>query len=293
MLANSPLPDYRKGLLVTISGVLLLTLDTPLLRLVDGNQWTVMFWRGIFVFLALSAWWLWNRRITLHKRSFLMGRWGLFVSLLYGLSNVFFVIALHNTSVANLLVILALNPLICALLSLMFLNDRITISTWIAIATSFGGVALIIQDSIGSSNFFGDAMSLLAVFTLASAIVFTRKSGRILTTAPALAGLIAATVAYPFAPSIALDASQWGYMATNGILVMAIASGLLAYAPSLLPAAHVAMLYLLETVLGPLWVWIAVGEEPSNMAFIGGSIVIATLVVHSSLSLRGRGRFKG
>jgi len=239
MPVNSQSPDYRKGLLVTISGVLLITLDTPLLRLVDGNQWTVMFWRGIFVFLALSAWWLWNRWRTKHKRSFLMGRWGLFVSLLYGLSNVFFVIALHNTSVANLLVILALTPLICALLSLVFLNDRITVSTWVAIATSFSGVALIIQDSVGSANFFGDTMSLFAVFTLASAIVFTRKSGQNLTTAPALAGLIAAAIAYPFAPSLALEAGQWGYMATNGLLVMAIASGLLAYAPSLLPAAHV------------------------------------------------------
>jgi len=271
----------------------LLTLDTPLLRLVDGNQWTVMFWRGIFVFLALSAWWLWNRRFTVHQGSFLMGRWGLFVSLLYGLSNVFFIIALHNTSVANLLVILALNPLICALLSLVFLNDRITITTWAAIAASFIGVAIIIQDSIGSLSFFGDAMSLLAVLTLASAITFTRKSGRNLTTAPALAGLIAAAVAYPFADSLALELNQWGYMVTNGILVMAIASALLAYAPSLLPAAHVAMFYLLETVLGPLWVWLAVGEEPSKMAFIGGTIVISTLIIHSTLSVRSWHRQKG
>lgn len=281
-------PEYRKGLVVTISGALLLTLDTPLLRLVDGNQWTVMFWRGIFVFFALSAWWLWKRRTSLYRGSFLMGRWGIFVSLLYGLSNVFFIIALHNTSVANLLVILALNPLICALLSLVLLKDRISISTWAAIASSFIGVAIIVQDGIGKSGSFGDAMSLLAVFTLASAIVFTRKSGRNLTTAPALAGLIAAAVAWPFAQSLAMDATQWGYMATNGILVMAIASGLLAYAPSLLPAAHVAMFYLLETVLGPLWVWLAVGEEPSKTAFIGGTIVITTLIVHSVLSLRNR-----
>ena len=281
-------PEYRKGLVVTITGALLLTLDTPLLRLVDGNQWTVMFWRGVFVFFALSAWWLWKRRTSLYSGSFLMGPWGVFVSLLYGLSNVFFIIALHNTSVANLLVILALNPLICALLSLVLLKDRISISTWAAIASSFIGVAIIVQDGIGKPGSFGDAMSLLAVFTLASAIVFTRKSGRNLTTAPALAGLIAAAVAYPFAHSLSLDATQWGYMATNGILVMAIASGLLAFAPSLLPAAHVAMFYLLETVLGPLWVWLAVGEEPSKMAFIGGAIVITTLIVHSVLSLRKR-----
>jgi len=285
-------PEYRHGLVVTVSGALLLTLDTPLLRLVDGNQWTVMFWRGVFVFLALSAWWLWRRRFSIQKSSFLMGRWGLFVSLLYGLSNVFFIIALHNTSVANLLVILALNPLICALLSLVFLKDRISLSTWAAIAASFVGVFLIIQDSVGTTSFFGDAMSLLAVFTLSSAIVFTRKSGRNLTTAPALAGVIAAAVAFPFADSLALEPAQWGFMISNGVLVMAIASGLLAYAPSLLPAAHVAMFYLLETVLGPLWVWLAVGEVPSRMAFIGGTIVIATLIVHSSLSLRNRAVLK-
>jgi len=278
--------DYNKGLAVTISGVLLLSLDTPLLRLVDGNQWTVMFWRGVLVFLALAAWWLWRRWSSGNRHSFLMGRWGVFVSLLYGLTNVFFVIALHNTSVANLLVILALCPLICALLSLVFLNDRLTASTWVAIAASFFGVAIIIQDSIGTSGFFGDFMALLSVLTLASAIVFTRKSGLNLTTSPALGGLIAAAIALPFAPSLVLEVSQWGYMAANGILVVAIAAGLLAYAPSLLPAAHVGMFYLLETVLGPLWVWLAVGEEPSKMAFIGGAIVISTLIVHSTFSLR-------
>jgi len=286
MPSTARLSEYRKGLLVAISGVLLLTLDTPLLRLVDGNQWTVIFWRGIFVFLALGAWWLWRRHSTGSRQSFLMGRWGMFVSLLYGLSNVFFVIALHNTSVANLLVILALNPLICALLSLVFLHDRVNLSTWVAIAASFFGVALIIQDSFGSLSFYGDVMAMLAVFTLASAIVFTRKSGLNLTTSPALAGLIAAVVALPFAPSLVLEGSQWGYMAANGILVMAIASAMLAYAPSLLPAAHVGMFYLLETVLGPLWVWLAVGEEPSKMAFIGGAIVITTLIVHSIVSIR-------
>ncbi len=279
-------PEYREGLLVTVSGVLLLTLDTPLLRLVDGNQWTVMFWRGVFVFLALAVWWLWRRWSSGNRQPFVMGRWGMFVSLLYGLSNVFFVIALHNTTVANLLVILALNPLICALLSLVFLNDRINFTTWAAIAASFFGVAIIIQDSFGRLSFYGDVMAMLAVFTLASAIVFTRKSGLNLTTSPALAGLIAAAVALPFAPSLILEGGQWGYMAANGIVVMAIATALLAYAPSLLPAAHVGMFYLLETVLGPLWVWLAVGEEPSKMAFIGGSIVIATLIVHSALSLR-------
>jgi len=278
--------DHRKGIVVALAGILLLTLDTPLLRLVDGNQWTVMFWRGLFVFLALGTWWLWRRYSTGNGQSFLMGRWGVFVSLLYGLTNVFFVIALHNTSVANLLVILALTPLVCALLSLVVLNEKVGLSTWIAIAASFFGVAIIIQDSIGSLSFFGDMMAMLSVFTLASAIVFTRKSGLNLTTSPALAGLIAAVIALPFAPSLVLEGSQWGYMAANGIVVMAIATSLLAYAPSLLPAAHVGMFYLLETVLGPLWVWLAVGEEPSRMAFIGGAIVMTTLIVHSIVSLR-------
>lgn len=278
--------DHRKGLQVAIIGALLLTLDTPLLRLVDGNQWTVMFWRGIFVFLALSVWWLWRARRGKVQGTFLMGRWGLFVSLLYGLNNVFFVIALHNSPVANLLVILALTPLICALLSLVFLSDTISKSTWTAIAISFIGVAIIVEDSMGSLQFYGDFMALMATLSLATAIVFTRKSELNLTTAPALAGLMAAAVAFPFAESLSLETAQWGYMITNGILVMAIATSLLAYAPTLLSAAQVAMFFLLETVLGPFWVWLAVGEEPSKMALIGGTIVITTLLAHSIISLK-------
>ena len=219
-----------------------------------------------------------------------MGPWGLWVSLLYGLNNIFFIIALHHTSVANLLIIMALTPLVCALLSLVFLSEKISLSTWLAIAFCFLGVSLIIHDGIGTENYYGNFMAVLSVITLAGAIVFTRKSGQNLTTTPAFAGLIAAVFAYPFAQSLALDATQWGLMFTDGIVVMAIAFGMLAYAPTLLPAAQVAMFYLLETVFGPLWVWLVVGEQPSKMALIGGAVVIVTLIVHSTIDLRSRSR---
>lgn len=276
-----PHTDYRRGLAIAALGGFLLTFDTPLLRLADAGPWAAMFWRGILAFVVITGYWLVLRLVTRHKIPLINGRAGLIVSILFGTANIFFITALHNTTVANLVFILALVPLFTAGLSFAFLGERVTRRTLISIVLAILGVGIIVSDGFAQGSAFGDLMSLCAAVTLSAALTVSRGSGRDMSLTPGPAALMGAIFALIFADSIALTPQQFGYLAINGALVMPLSTVLLAVAPRYIPAAEVAMFILLETVLAPIWVWLAVAEVPSRNSLIGGSIIIITLVGHS------------
>jgi drug/metabolite transporter (DMT)-like permease len=288
-MSVQPSHDHRKGIALTAAGGLLLTFDTPLLRLVDGDTWTVMFWRGLLMFVILGLFWLWMRFARGRAAPFINGRAGLAVGLLYGAANVFFVMSLHLTTVANLVFVLALTPMAAAALSRIFLGERISRPTLIAMVCALGGVLLIVQGGIAHATVLGDLLAAATTLCLAGALTITRSTGRDMSLTPGIGGLIAAIVSFALADSLALTAQQWPFMAVNAILVLPLSSALLALGPRYIPAAEVAMFYLLETVLAPIWVWLAVGEEPTASSLAGGAIIIVTLTIHSLWRLmRGR-----
>jgi drug/metabolite transporter (DMT)-like permease len=288
-MSVQPSHDHRKGIALTAAGGLLLTFDTPLLRLVDGDTWTVMFWRGLLMFAILGLFWLWMRLARGRAAPFVNGPAGLAVGLLYGAANVFFVMSLHLTTVANLVFVLALTPMAAAALSRLFLGERISRPTLIAMVCALGGVALIVRGGIAHATVLGDLLAAATTLCLAGALTITRSTGRDMSLTPGIGGLVAAIVSLALADSLELGSHQWGFMAVNAILVLPLSSALLALGPRYIPAAEVAMFYLLETVLAPIWVWLAVGEEPTVSSLAGGAIIIVTLTIHSLWRLmRGR-----
>lgn len=288
-MSVQPSPDHRKGIALTAAGGLLLTFDTPLLRLVDGDVWAVMFWRGVAMFGVLGLFWLWTRLVRGSALPFVNGPAGLAVGLLYGAANVCFVLSLHMTAVANLVFMLALTPMAAAVLSWVFLGERISRATLISILCALSGVVLIVHSGIEEATLLGDSLAVATTVLISGALTITRSTGRDMSLTPAIGALIAAVFAFAVADSLALTAEQWPWMAVNGILVIPLSSALFALGPRYIPAAEVAMFYLLETVLAPIWVWLAVGEEPTASSLAGGAIIIVTLIIHSLWRLtRGR-----
>ncbi len=104
--------------------------------------------------------------------------------------------------------------------------------------------------------------------------------------AMALSGLLSAVLVLPLASPLDLDQGQAGLLLLLGLIVLPVSFGLITLGPRYMPAPEVALVLLLETVLGPYWVWLIIGETPSSRAFIGGSIVIGALILHSALALR-------
>jgi len=279
--------QHLKGLSITTFGVLVLTPDTLLIRLVGTGDWTLVFWRGVlfaaFICVLIP---LRYRRQTLAKVR-AIGWMGLAAALFYGISSITFVAALSRTTVANVLIVAATTPLFAALLSRIFLGEATAPRTWLAMAASLAGIALLASENLGGVSFWGDLMALSAAFCLGGLFTVIRRAGSTdLFAAYAIGGLLAAAVSLPWATPFSIPADRVGYLLIMGLFVVPVSFYFLSLGPRFLPAPEVGLLVLLETILGPFWVWLVIGEEPSALALLGGVIVIAALVLNSLAALR-------
>ena len=281
------LTDHGKGYLITLAGVAIITPDTLLIRLAAVEPFTLAALRGVMgglMVLTLSA--LWYRRgFAAQFRG--LGFWALAVALLQGVGMILFVTALHYTSVANVLIAFATMPLIAAVMSWALLGERVAPVTWLAILVCLGGLVVVVSGSIGSGRLFGDMLALIDAVCLAAFLVVVRRH-RTLNMVPAMGlGLLtSALLAAPFAVFPAMAPLQWLWIALIGLVVLPFGAMLLTLGPRYLAAPEVAMLMLLETVVGPFWVWLVLAEEPGNRSLIGGAIIITTLFLHALVRLR-------
>ena len=281
-LENLLSSDYRKGFWITLAGVLIFTPDVLLIRLVDVEFFTLVVYRcTIGGFLMLVGYSVYCGREFV-RHILMIGVWGLVVVVLEGVASWTFYLALERTTAANVLVIFASTPLIAALLTRIFLDDVIERPTWLAIWFAGLGLVVVASGGVITGNWLGDLLALINAVVIAGVYTVVRRR-RDLNMIPA-AGfglLLAALVAYPFAQFPVLGVHQWLILLIGAGVVLPVALALLTLGPRYLPAPEVAMLTLLETIIGPVWVWLVIGEEPGIRTLLGGSVVVAALFCHS------------
>lgn len=288
----SGLSDHAKGLLITAAGVLAITPDSLLVRLVDTDVWTLVFWRGLLMAFGIGVGLLLVHRGETWTRCRAVGANGLLITALFTATTVFFVTALDRTTVANTLIIVSSAPLFAALFSRLFLAEAVPLRTWMAILATLGGIAILVSGSLGQGTLEGDLAALAATIGLAGSFTAMRR-GRAVSMVPAtaLSGVTSAALAVLVgtllggAPA-ALAPEAWTPLLLMGLLVLPVSTALITLGPRYIPAAEVGLLMPLETVLGPLWVWLALGEEPGPRALLGGTVVVVTLMLHAIAGLR-------
>lgn len=284
----------RLGLLITTLGGLLFTLDLPLLRLAASDKWTLIFARGMFLFLAITGVWYFLRRFNGGKAPYIAGAAGLAVIATNTLANITYIGAIVETSAANVVFITALIPVISAMLSHIFLGEHVRGWTWAATMVAFLGVAIIVWDGVGAGKVFGDLLALVSACCTAGAFTIIRASKKNVATSLAVGSLVSALVAFIFfdvSPASLLAPASFGvpgwiWVALNGLVAIPLASTLIANGPRFLPSADVSMFFLLETVFTPVWIWLIFAEAPTRTVLIGGLIVILTLAAHSCWRLQ-------
>jgi drug/metabolite transporter (DMT)-like permease len=192
------------------------------------------------------------------------------------------VVALSYTTVANILLIQAGVPLLAALLDWLAFRQRITVTTWAAIFGVFLGVGIMVSKAFdGTVSPVGDGLALLIALAFSIAIVITRHhKGTRMVPANALAVFIALCVAATMADQFWVSWPDFAWLAAFGALNLGLGLALFSSGARMAPATLVALVGLLEPVLGPFWVWQIHGEEPDQRTIIGGAVVIAALVLH-------------
>lgn len=278
--------DSARGLLLVISGIVLLSFDGLLVRLVQADGWSIVFWRGLLMFIALGAF-----SLSASSRASLRAKPlpGAASAVLLALISIFFVLAIVHTTVANVVVILSTAPLFAALFTRFFLREAVALRTWLAIGVATLGIVLVFAGSFSASDLLGNGYALLSSAALGANLTLLRRHAS-LARMPliALGGLVAALIAMPKAQPFGLDSASYLALGIMGLVQMPLATLLINSATRYLPSAEVALFYLLESVLGTLWVWYVLNEVPATATLYGGALVIATLVVHAGCTLRAR-----
>ncbi len=285
--------EQNMGLAMAFAGGLLLSVDVPILRMADTDAWTMILVRGVFSFIALWCFWFFFRRGRPGHPPFVNGYTSVALSCATALGSILFLNAIQHTTVANVVFILAFNPMFAALLSWLVLGERTHPVTLLAILTSFAGVLIIVWDGLDSGNMLGDLLALGTSALLAVSLVTVRHSGKDMSMSPAFGTLLAAVGVYWFASPGSLSSESWAWLALNGLLIVPAASALMLLGPRFVSAPIVAMFFLLETVLTPVWMWLVFDELPTRQVFIGGAIIFCALMVHSVWRLRQRSRLAG
>ena len=278
---------HIRGLVITALGVLIITPDSLLVRLIGTDAWTILFFRGAFLALSLALFIIVRfGRETLNV-TLAIGRVGILSGFLAAGSNTLFVISITLTTVANTLVIVSAAPLFAAIYSRLFLKETIAAQTWVAVLIVFLGIASIFSGSFASGVLLGDICAIGAALFFAGHLTALRHAKSVnMVPAVALSGLITMLVVLPLAAPFSISVNDLILLAVMGFFMLPIALGLITYGPRLIPAPEAGLLILLESILGPFWVWLVIEEVPAIQTFFGGVVILGTLAVHTAYMLR-------
>lgn len=279
-----PQESYAKGFALTAFGVIVLSFDALMIRLIGAEPFDLLFWRGLLFALVI---YLWCRFKTPSTPLISYDRPYWLSASLFVISTICFVCAISLTSVANVLVLISIQPLFAAALSRFFLKEHQPLITWLAITLCILAIVWIFKDSWQTPSLSGDILALLCGLTISAKFVNDRATGK-RNMLPALisAGVITALISLFIGDPLALSADSWLWLLLYGVVIIPLAFVLITLGPQMIPATDVAMLMLLEVALGPIWVWLWLDEVPSDATLQGGVVIITTMLGYSLLRAR-------
>ena len=258
-------------------------------RLVTTDPWTTTLWRCVFsaAFLIVV--------VAVVRRQGVLAQWratgwpGVGIAACMATASTCFILSLSYTSVANTLILMSVGPWVTGLLGWLLLGERVRSRTWLTMGVALLGVVVMVSGSYGTGRLAGDGLAILMASAFAMATVLVRRHPDIqMTPAASLSAVLAALLVLPMASPLAASPRDLGLLALFGIGQFGAGFLLFMAGARLLPVAETSLIGMLETVLGPLWVWLLLGEEIGVRSIIGGLVILGALVLHTLLDLAER-----
>jgi drug/metabolite transporter (DMT)-like permease len=247
-----------------------------------------VFWRSLFAFSFVFITLVFQRK---HPWTSIRaaGLPCLVSGLMWAMMFTAFLFALSLTTTANTLVVMSVSPLLTAVFAMLFLKDPVPLRTWIAAGAAAIGIAWMFGSSL-EQHFLGMAIAFLIPMAAAINVVVLRAAAAKLDLVPAvmLGGALSCLIAMPFALPFSATPRDLALLAFLGIFQLGLPCMLLVLASRALLAPEIALLGLLEVVLGPLWVWFAVGEDPGRATLVGGAVMLGALAANELAAFRAQ-----
>jgi drug/metabolite transporter (DMT)-like permease len=257
-------------------------------RLVTTSPWTTNLWRSLFasLFLGLVLWLVQGRGLLAQWRE--GGRPVVAVAVCMALSSTCFIFSLANTSVANTLILMSTGPYVAGLLGWLLLGERVAPRTWLTMGIAMAGAVIMVSSSYSSSRgaLLGDLLAIVMACSFATATVLIRRHPEIpMAPAAVLATTLTGLVALPMADPLTTAPRDLLLLLFFGVGQFGVGFLLFMAGARLIPAAESSLIGMLETVLGPLWVWLVLSERPAQAALAGGALILAALLTNTLAEL--------
>jgi len=293
--------SHSRAVMVMVLVTLMWSTAGVVTRHLDAaRSFEVTFWRSLFNATALSLM-LTAMRGAVLWRDMLRAPWPLWVSsLCWSVMYTAFMIAITLTSVANVLITMAIGPLVTALFARIVLKHRLPLRTWLAIGVAGAGIAWMFGHAVqlGSDALIGVGVALAV--PLAAAVNWTllqhishgnadpddSAPQQDMLPAVLLGALVSAAVMLPLAWPMRASAHDLSLLALLGVFQLAVPCLIVVRLSRVLPGPEIALLALLEVLFGVAWAWVGAGEQPSTSALVGGALVMGALLANELLALR-------
>jgi DME family drug/metabolite transporter len=284
--------SYRQGVALVLMAGVCWSIVGLVVRLMEGaTGWQILFYRslslGLFLFLVLA---IRSRGRPLHafRRagvSCLLGGLALVVAFC---GSIF---AIRNTSVANAMFLFATAPFMAALLGLVILKESVRRATWMAMAVGGLGVALMVAEGLSLGHFLGNAAAVISALGFAFFAVALRwQHKEDMMPAVCLGGFftaaIAGTIALAVGEGLAVSAYDLALACALGLVQLGLGMTLFTYGSKAVPAAELALLAMTEVLLGPVWVWLVLGETAGPWTLVGGAVLMVAIAANALSGIR-------
>ena len=274
--------SHRRGQVYVALAALAWSTAGVLQRGLSVNAATQVAVRAAFAGVALLAWVAFSERGRVVEACRSVGGAGVAFAACVAVASGSFIVALNHTTVAHVLFIQAMAPVLAALLAWLALGEPVSTRTAVAMAVALAGVALMVGGP-GGGSLLGDGLSLLMALSFAVSIVISRHRRDVsMLPATCLAQIFLVVAFLPFAAPGGMPGDDLVALAALGAGQIGLGLAFLTVGARLIPAAQVALITLLEVVLGPLWVWLAIDERPTTATLVGGAIVVVAVVIQAA-----------
>ena len=279
--------NNAKGLALTSLGVFIMSLESLFIKFTTVSPFLFSFYIGIFMFISMFSTFIFKEKAVLKKALTTNLPMMIVCATLMGTSNIFFITAVKTTTVANVVIIFSTAALFSALFAYLFYKEKITKNIIIASFFMFVGLFIIFNDKLEIGSIEGNIYALLCTaFFATSYVILSRYKDMDRFILTAFSGLALSMIAFFFCDDLAIDFKTLAVVMIMGLLISPISRVFLGNGAKYISASEVSLLMIIETIMAPIWVWIFLNEVPSSYTFIGGSVIIGTLIANSLYTLK-------
>lgn len=279
--------NNAKGLALTSIGIFIMSLESLLIKYTSISSFVFSFYLGIFMFISMMVTLLFKEKAYI-KNAFKSSISILIIcSIMMGASNIFFITAVKTTTVANVVIIFSTSALFSALIAYILYREKITRNILYSSFFMFVGLYIIFNDSLEFGSLKGNIYALLCTILFCISFVFLSKykeMDRIVLTA--FSGIAISVLAFFLSEDLNIDLHNLLIVMFMGLIISSFSRVLIGNGTKYISASEVSLLMLIETIMAPIWVWIFLNEIPTIYTFIGGSIIIITLIINSLYTLK-------